>query len=136
MPTTPTATTGDIQVTTSNAGEQYWANPVSLIDGGYMVFVVTTPLNNGAYSIVMQQFDNSGNKVGSEVLISTTNNTGYPVAVQLAGGNGHVQRGVSAAGVQLDQQGDRAGRRVAGCLVRLLLNRGLDDGVAPDPRRR
>ena len=86
MPTTPTASTGDIQVTTSNAGEQYWANPVSLIDGGYMVFVVTTPLNNGVYSIVMQQFDNSGNKVGSEVLISSSSNSGYASAAQLTDG--------------------------------------------------
>jgi Ca2+-binding RTX toxin-like protein len=86
MPTTPTASTGDIQVTTSNAGEQYWANPVSLIDGGYMVFVVTTPLNNGSYSIVMQRFDNSGNKVGSEVLISSSSNSNFPSAAQLTDG--------------------------------------------------
>ncbi|NMM43240.1 tandem-95 repeat protein [Rhodospirillaceae bacterium KN72] len=63
--------TGEILVNTTDAGDQYFPDVVALTDGGYVIaWTDGSALDGSSYGVYAQEFDASGNPVGSETQLN------------------------------------------------------------------
>ncbi|WP_159690023.1 PKD domain-containing protein [Cognatazoarcus halotolerans] len=61
---------GNFVVNTTTSSTQY-AGPVASYDGGFAIIWSDSNASSVSYDIFVQRFDNAGNKLGGEVLVST-----------------------------------------------------------------
>jgi VCBS repeat-containing protein len=127
-----TPLTGEFQVNTTTAGDQTGASVISLADG----FIVTwdsAGQDGSGSGVYAQRFDASGNKVGSELRISTTTTGDQHAAVVAPLPAGGFAIAWTSAGDIRAQLYDAQGNSLNGELLVSSSSTGLKDhpGIAP-----